>query len=368
MTKEPEKKVTRKDILKHYFASLILYTIIFFAVMLCPVYYNNITNDKIDYSVILGFYLAIYALAAPIIYFIAKPKSILESRPLTIFGYIKKQFVRGVSLQTYLDNLTPTEKEKQAMMIVFMQTFFATYSAHFLCERYILSIQYNFDFISVMFQQALSYTSTNGLLGGLTQFIIDTGNIWLNIIFTITTIVYLFSYLTDSVITRNKIKSIDTTPLGVLSCLSCYFPVSILTLSFIQVTEENLLPVNNPTLLAILNLIIIFANLGSLIAILRLGTKAGNLTNRGIVTGFPYNIIRHPDYSMQIVYIIATSIPLFIVNTHGIFDKTMMAITTLAWIYIYYLRAVTEERHLIKDPEYQKYCEKVKQRFIPKLF
>jgi protein-S-isoprenylcysteine O-methyltransferase Ste14 len=185
--------------------------------------------------------------------------------------------------------------------------------------------------------------------GGLSQFLIDTGDIWLKIIFTITTFVYLFSYLSDSVFTKNKIKSIDTTPLGVISCLCCYFPVSMLTLSFIRVTEENLLPVNNPTLLAILNIIVIFANLGSLFAVLRLGTKVGNLTNRGIETGFPYNIVRHPDYSMQIVYIIATSIPLFIANNSGIFDKIMMTITTLAWIYIYYLRAVTEERHLIQD-------------------
>jgi uncharacterized membrane protein len=166
MTKEKEEQVTRYDIAKHYFASLLLYTIIFFAVMLCPAYYNNITNDKIDYSVILGFYLTIYALVAPITYMITRPKSILNSRPLIILGYIKKQFVRGLPLQAYLNNLTPTEKEKQAMMIVFMQTFFATYSAHILCEKYILNIGYNFDFIAVMFQQAVFDTSTNGIWGG----------------------------------------------------------------------------------------------------------------------------------------------------------------------------------------------------------
>ncbi len=363
-----EKTVTNRDIGKHYLASIILYTILLFAVMLCPVYYNNITNNKIDYSVILGFYLAVYTIAAPIIYLVFRPKSVLDSRPLTILGYIKKQFVRGLPLEAHLNNITPTEKEKQAMMIVFMQVFFATYSAHVLCETYIPNLKYNLDFILVMLQQALYYTSTDGIWAGLSQFIIDTGDIWLKIIFTITTFVYLFSYLSDSVFTRNKIKSIDTTPLGVLSCLCCYFPVSILTLSFIRVTEENLLPVNNTTLLTILNLVVIFANIGSLIAILRLGTKAGNLTNRGIVTGFPYNVIRHPDYTMQIIYIIATSIPLYLTNNNGIFDKIMMTLTTFAWIYIYYLRSITEERHLIQDEKYQEYCKKVRYRFIPKLF
>ena len=367
MTNKKEK-ITNRDLGKHYLASITLYTILLFAVMLCPAYYNNITNTKIDYSVILGFYLTAYTLIAPIIYLVFRPKSVLDSRPLTIFGYIKRQFVRGLPLEAYLNNITPTEKEKQAMMIVFMQVFFATYSAHILCETYIPNIKYNLDFMLVMFQQALSYTSSNGILVGLSQFIIDTGDIWLKIIFTITTFVYLFSYLSDSILTKNKIKSIDTTPLGVISCLCCYFPVSILTFSFIKVTEENLLPVNNTTLLVILNLIVIFANIGSLIAILRLGTKAGNLTNRGIVTGFPYNIIRHPDYSMQIIYIIATSIPLFLMGNHDLFSKIMMTLSTFAWIYIYYLRAITEERHLIQDEKYQEYCKKVRYRFIPRLF
>ena len=39
-----------------------------------------------------------------------------------------------------------------------------------------------------------------------------------------------------------------------------------------------------------------------------------------------------------------------------------------AWILIFYLRAITEERHLLKDSEYQKYTEEVKYRFIPNLF
>ncbi len=32
---------------------------------------------------------------------------------------------------------------------------------------------------------------------------------------------------------------------------------------------------------------------------------------------------------------------------------------------IYYARAITEERHLSRDPEYQLYMKKVPYRFIP---
>ena len=52
----------------------------------------------------------------------------------------------------------------------------------------------------------------------------------------------------------------------------------------------------------------------------------------------------------------------------GIAEKILVTFSTFAWVYIYYLRAITEERHLIKDPEYQEYAKKVKHRFIPKIF
>ncbi len=363
-----EQKVTKVDIAKHYLATSIIYIVLFFLAMLCPPFSHNVKNENIDYSVILGFYIIGYMLFAPILYFIFKPKSILESRSLAILGYFKRQFTKGLPLEAFLNNITPTEKEKQAMVILFMQAFFVTLSAHILCENYLSSLSYNLDFIVIMFDQAKILAHSNGLAAGLGQFIIDTSDIWLKIIFTITTVVYLISYLSDTTFFKNKIKSVDTTPLGILSCICCYYPVTILTYAFLRVTTENLLPITNQKLLIALNLIIVLANVGSLIATLKLGTKVGNLTNRGIVTGFPYNVIRHPDYSMQIVYIIATTIPLYLSSTFPIIEKIMMTLTTLAWIYIYYLRAITEERHLIKDEKYQEYCKTVRHRFIPKLF
>ena len=167
---------------------------------------------------------------------------------------------------------------------------------------------------------------------------------------------------------ENKIKSIDTTPLGVISCIICYYPLTILTGKFLQLTQTDLLPVENQLLLVTLNLIVIGAHLFALLAILRLGTRAGNLTNRGIVTGFPYNIIRHPDYSMQIIYIIITSLTIYQIPDYNMIEKIFLTFAILGWIYIYYLRAITEERHLIKDPKYQEYVQKVKYRFIPKVF
>jgi protein-S-isoprenylcysteine O-methyltransferase Ste14 len=41
-------------------------------------------------------------------------------------------------------------------------------------------------------------------------------------------------------------------------------------------------------------------------------------------------------------------------------------ISVIAWAGIYYVRAITEERHLKgTDPDYEIYMKKVKYRFIP---
>jgi len=40
----------------------------------------------------------------------------------------------------------------------------------------------------------------------------------------------------------------------------------------------------------------------------------------------------------------------------------------LAWSAVYFVRAWTEERHLLADPEYQAYVQKVRYRFIPGIY
>ncbi len=356
------------DIVKHYLASVLIYGLILFGLVLCPAYYETVDNDIFDYSGVFAIYFIAYFLFAPVIFAIFKPKSILESRSLTILGYFTRQFKKGVPVEDFLKNIEPNEKEKKALMTLFVQVFFGAYCVNTLCNNYLLNLGYNIDFLKVMFDQAVQYASTNGIYLGLIQYLIDTGDMWLKLILTVNITVLAISYLSELTIFKNKIKSVDTTPLGVLCCIACYYPVTLLTYKFLQVTEESLLPVKNQVLLAVLNLLIIIVNIGSMFAILRLGTKSGNLTNRGIVTGFPYNIVRHPDYIMQIFYIILTTIPLWIAADIDGLSKIIMTIATLGWIFIYYLRAVTEERHLIQDPEYQKYIEKVKYRFIPKIF
>ena len=364
-----EREVTHKDWLKHYFASLLIYGVILIFLIFCPAYYETITFDKFDYTAFFAIYYLLYAAIAPIIFYIIKPKNVLNSRSLTILGYIKRQFKFGRSTEEFLAGIEPNENEKLSLMTLFIQTYFGVYCINTICNKYLADLGYNIGFIAEFFRDAKRFLGLGSdIWSVMVQFIIDTGDVWLKLIMMLTLIVLAFSYLTESDIFKNRVKSVDTTPLGVLSCLAFYYPVIILTDAFLKITDKKLLPVNNDILLTILISLSIIANLGILIAVLRLGTKSGNLTNRGIVTGFPYNIVRHPDYAMQILYIIVTTIPICIMPNISILQKLLMLIATFAWIYLYYIRAITEERHLIKDNDYKEYVQKVKYRFIPKIF
>lgn len=49
----------------------------------------------------------------------------------------------------------------------------------------------------------------------------------------------------------------------------------------------------------------------------------------------------------------------------SIYEFFIALLSVLTWTYIYYLRSITEEKHLLADEEYVKYCKMVKYRFIP---
>ena len=147
----------------------------------------------------------------------------------------------------------------------------------------------------------------------------------------------------------------------------CFYPFMLITEKLMPVNMRELVPIDDLYLRISVYILAILVNFVSMIAIVRLGARAGNLTNRGIVTGFPYNIVRHPDYAMQICYIILTFVPLYAVGDLNILGDIVLTIGMLLWIGVYILRAITEERNLIKDDDYKVYCQKVKYRFIPKI-
>ena len=92
-------------------------------------------------------------------------------------------------------------------------------------------------------------------------------------------------------------------------------------------------------------------------ATLAFGLRFSNLTHRGIITRGPYALVRHPAYTAKILATWTSSLMFFTDPRQYLF--------LLLWNGVYYLRAVTEERHLSLDPDYRRYCERVRYRFIP---
>jgi len=58
---------------------------------------------------------------------------------------------------------------------------------------------------------------------------------------------------------------------------------------------------------------------------------------------------------------------LIIINIKEFNIKMLVIIflSIIVWAYIYYLRAITEEKHLEMDDDYLKYKKKVPYKFIP---
>lgn len=361
-------EVTNKDIYKHYFASIIIYAIVLLFIILCPFFYNGIKSNLLNYVTFFSAYYILYVIFALPLLLKFRPKSVLNSANVAILNYFKRQFKKEENIKTKLGNIEPKENEKYALIGLFIKTFFGVYCINLLCNEYLISMDYNIGFLKEMFSQAVQYTASEGLFWGIIQYIDDTSDMWMRFILMITLIIYTFSYLTELELFKNKIKTTDTTPLGIISCLLFFYPFTIITYQIIPSNTEELIPVQNLALRTILNILVLVVNFISLLAIARLGAKSGNLTNRGIVTGFPYNIIRHPDYAMQMFYVVLLTIPVLIGAGKSPVEKIVLVIGALIWIYLYYLRAITEERHLIKDSDYENYIQKVKYRFIPKLF
>lgn len=195
---------------------------------------------------------------------------------------------------------------------------------------------------------------------------------------------FLVGYLVESKALHNEVRSVDTTFLGWFSALVCYPPLNGISEQFLGWYTGDFSDFGTVTL----NL---FMGGGGLLlmgfyvfASISLGWKCSNLTNRGIVSHGAYALVRHPAYASKNLVWWIMGLP-FVVGAlfaggpvsfsdqlasgliGDIFVRFAPLLSLLGWSSVYYIRALTEERHLMQDPEYQKYTQVVKYRFIPGL-
>lgn len=178
---------------------------------------------------------------------------------------------------------------------------------------------------------------------------------------TIDLLIASVGYILCSKLFSNEIISIDQTFLGWLVCLLCYPPLNILR-GYIVGREHDYIWTDwltpNHFLFWIWGGAIVLTWIFYWIATVNFGFKFSNLTWRGLVNVGMYRYVKHPSYLSKNIYwwlymipFIATSVSQAIVN----------CLLLLSTNLIYYLRAKTEERHLMQFEEYRQYNEWIKQ-------
>lgn len=175
--------------------------------------------------------------------------------------------------------------------------------------------------------------------------------------------VFALAYIAESKALNNEIKSVEPTFFGWLVALLCYAPFNSWFYQFRVAAIPSLvlaIPKINLILLAACLVATLIAFLLYVWASFSLGYKAGNLVNRGIVRTGPYAFIRHPSYVGKNLGWLLILIP--------VLNNVSQILLYVSMAFIYFLRAITEERHLRRDPDYIDYCKKVPYQFIPGVY
>ena len=183
-----------------------------------------------------------------------------------------------------------------------------------------------------------------------------------NALFVVDTLIFSFAYLVESDYLGNRVRSVESTVGGWASALVCYPPFNFFARqSLVSIGGGALNPSSFPVMG--FQFIIVFQSIALILFVIyvwasvALGSRAGNLTNRGIVAVGPYRYIRHPAY-------VAKNLSWFF-EVLPFFSHPLQLLSWILWAGIYVVRAVTEERHLSKDSSYIEYRKNVPYRFIP---
>jgi len=197
----------------------------------------------------------------------------------------------------------------------------------------------------------------------------DVYNLSHAFIFSIDVALAWCGYVVSSRWVDNQTVSAEPTVFGWVVCIFCYPPFNnYLGLYYSAPSESMILRGEEQWLVAVFTIMMTLSYLVYMAATLWFGVRFSNLTNRGIIRKGPFAIIRHPAYASKNFAWWCVMFPAIVLNLihSGNWKLALMQVTGLVFMtWFYYLRAITEERHLSEDPAYLAYCKQVKYRFIP---
>ena len=296
------------------------------------------------------FYLAlVYTILGGLFYAIFPSREGHKTKGRLLFGAIARSFkeffdyIGPIKFKSEKKMFRLEKEEKTAILFMIVKIFFLPLMINFTINNY------------------YSITSSWGIVFGLQMFNYETIlNIiypfLIGVIFFIDTFYFSIGYLLEAGFLKNVVKSVEPTIFGWVVALACYPPFNGYIGNYVNWYADNMAFFSSSFITLIARILIILLLLLYVWATFSLGFKCSNLTNRGIVTSGAYSIIRHPAYVGKVFSWWIMIIPIF--NVYAFASMAM-------WTIIYFARAITEERHLMADEDYARYCRKVKYRFIP---
>jgi protein-S-isoprenylcysteine O-methyltransferase Ste14 len=353
---------------KHYLCSAILYGLLLVFVAFNP-WFRELLRVSIGNVRALDLYCGLYAAylgLAPIVFFVFRPRSLWISKNLAIAGWFAR-LLRHVFVKSGVDAcpLAPSDLEKHALAFLAIKLFYGP-------------LMLNSAFVEYSGVPRLM----NGLAAGLpVPYVLDLAYLLLvRFAFLLDSLLFFVGYHTEAGWLKNRLRYAETNVFRILVCILCYPPFNAVTCSFFGPSNHD--PrilfhgdVTHPATW-VLRGIALAALVLMTSASLSLFTKASNLTNRGIVQRGPYRLIRHPGYLGKNLFWVATLAPLFVpdfARSDFTWPRHLLLCATVAWGVLgwgtlYFLRALTEEQFLRRDPDYVEYCKRVKYRFIPGIY
>lgn len=155
------------------------------------------------------------------------------------------------------------------------------------------------------------------------------------------------------------IRSAEPTVAGWAVALLCYPPfwpaVSEAYLRYNPDWDWTLWLAGSPVLFALWAAMIVACILVYVWATVAFGLRFSNLTHRGIITNGPYRYTKHPAYIAKNLSWWLVAIP-FIPQNGSLATGVACCLMLMGVNTVYFLRAKTEERHLMADPDYRAYA------------
>ncbi len=357
---------TVRLVLKHYLASLAVYGSVLLLLTLNPWFdlLLSVSFHEVTGHHVYRWLFVVYAVLAPLVLLAGRPRSLWSSKNLAIVGFLTRvvhtlwRSDRGQQWQ----RCRPDYHEKHAVMFLLIKIVFGPLMLYFVLYflAQIPSLLFRLEFPSQWY---------------------DVWDVWYLVFFCSISVldaaIFFVGYTTEAGFLGNRLRYAETNLFRILVCIICYEPFILATSSIIgpsRITEQIVFQndLAHP-MTWVLRGLAVLALLGLISSSLSLFTRASNLTNRGIVQWGPYALVRHPGYVAKNLFWLITLVPLFFADTtaadfswsaHALLcGRTLLG--WLAWGSIYYMRAITEEQFLSRDPDYVAYCQKVRYRFIP---